>query len=685
MSNILDFEYSPWLVILCLAIGVGYGYIQYQKKSPWSKKTNRLLAIVRSSLVSILAILLLGPTVRALKNYYEKPLLVMAIDNSESVMLTTDSLTLAGVKLNLARLDQALADNGWAVEVVDLNGESLNLDSLSFTMPRSNLTGMVKAIQAEYEGANLGGILIVSDGIFNSGFSPDLISTFTPIYSLGLGDTIPRKDLSIINVRHNKSVYQDNLFPVEVSIRNEALGPAATKLKIYQGAKLVDQVALSIVPESRLLTHSFLVKATSPGKQRITLELEPVAGEATKINNRTSFYIDVIEGQQKVLIVADAPSPNIKAMRLAIEQNEHFQVDVNVNKDLPATKYDLIILVDSPNRGVRRTAYQQLLDIDVPKLYIVGSQTDLDRLRRDGKININQANNQFDLVTAALDPNFKGFTVATEMDEWLSEAPPITVPFGNMVLQPTDEVLMYQRIGTVVTRRPVIYFSAAETKNGVIFGEGLWKWRLNEYQKYGGTTRFDELITKSVMFLAAKPDNRQFKFYPMKEGYEVGEDMVFIAETYNELFEPVYGEQINLKITGSTKTRNYTFTPLAGSMQMRVDDLPEGIYNYLAYTTINGKRHQASGQFSVEKPDLEAADLTADYIVLRKLARESGGKFYAANTLDKMQTDFAELAAPAIIHTQKRELLLLNLPWILVALVVLASGEWLTRKMMGGY
>jgi hypothetical protein len=240
-------------------------------------------------------------------------------------------------------------------------------------------------------------------------------------------------------------------------------------------------------------------------------------------------------------------------------------------------------------------------------------------------------------------------------------------------------------VGTVDTKRPIIYFSEGEQKHGVIIADGLWKWRMNEYKEFGETTRFDELITKTIMLLASKPDNRQFKLYPLKDSYEVGEDIIFVSETYNELFEPLFGEPVNLRITYGDDVRNYAFTPLAGSQRMSVDDLPAGLYNYTAYTTLNGKRHQVSGQFSVENPDLEAADLTADHIMLRKLALESGGKFYNSNELDNLKSDFARIEAPTIIHTQERELLLLNLYWILIALIILVSGEWLTRKMMGGY
>jgi hypothetical protein len=685
MSNLLEFDYSPWFIVLCLALGVGYSYLQYTKKSPWSATVNRFLAIARAVLVSVLAFLLLGPTVRAVKNYYEKPLIVMAIDNSESVALTTDSLRLQTLQKDLAQLRDNLVDNGWQVKMIDIAGDDIHFDSIRYNIQRSDLTGMVKSIQGEYGGANLNSILLVSDGIFNSGFSPDLISVFTPIYGIGLGDTIPRKDLSIINVLHNKTVYQDNLFPVEVSIRNEGLGPTNTRLKVYRGNSMVEQVQLAVDPDSRLLNHRFLLKANTGGKQRITVVLDSVANESTLINNRKSFFIDVIEGQQKVLIVADAPTPDIKALRLAIEQNEHFGVDVKVGEQVSDINYDLIIFVQSPSKGNSRSVYQQLKNVDIPKLYIIGSRTDINLLNRDGVLTFRQSGNQSDRVTAVLNEDYKGFTLNSDINGWLAAVPPVSVPFGNIVLQPRDKVLLYQQVGTVETKKPIIFFSEGEQKQGVIMADGLWRWRLNEFQRFAETASFDELIGKTVKLLASKPDNRQFKLYPLKDSYEVGEDMIFVSETYNELFEPLFEEPVNLKIALADEVRNYSFTPLAGSQQMSVDDLPEGLYQYSAYTTLNGKRHQVSGQFSVEKPDIEAADLTADHLVLRKLTAESRGKFYNLDEMASLKDDFAELKAPAIIHTQEKELLLLNLPWILLALVVLVTTEWLTRKMMGGY
>jgi hypothetical protein len=544
---------------------------------------------------------------------------------------------------------------------------------------------MVRSIQSEYEGGNLAGILLVSDGIFNSGYSPDLISNFTPIYTLGLGDTVQKSDLSIIDVKHNQTAYQDNIFPVEVSIKNNGIGPARSILRIYEGNLLKSQKTIEFTPENRLVQHLFEIEANEPGKQRINIYLEPVENESTIINNQYSFYIDVVEGQQKVLIIADAPIPDVKAIRLAIEKKENFDVELYEGDQINLKSFDLVVFLQVPNSNKSINLYQDILEAEIPQLFFVGSLTNISQLKNAGLFNINQVRNQYDQVSVGLNNEFTDFTLSEEINDWIADVPPLLVPFGDIILPPNNQVVLYQKVGSIVTNKPVLYFAEESTRYGVVIGDGLWKWRLNEYYRYGETVRFDELITKTVMYLAAKPDNRQFKLYPVKDEYEVGQNIKFAAETYNELFEPVYGEQVTIRLSKGEDLNTYTFTPLDGSTEVSVGILEDGIYNYEGYTVINGVRHAASGQFTVDNPNIEASELTADFTTLKNLSLVSDGKFYTMNQMNRLINDLESLEAPSIIHTREKEVLLLNLPWILILIILLVSGEWLVRKMMGGY
>jgi len=70
---------------------------------------------------------------------------------------------------------------------------------------------------------------------------------------------------------------------------------------------------------------------------------------------------------------------------------------------------------------------------------------------------------------------------------------------------------------------------------------------------------------------------------------------------------------------------------------------------------------------------------------LRKLSSATGGKFYTADQVAKLPTDFQQKPAQALIHTEETFNSLINLKWFFFLLLTLVSGEWFLRKYLGGY
>jgi hypothetical protein len=86
--------YSSWLLLLCPLIGAIYAIAFYYK----DKRTEELhpalkwgLAAARFFLVSFLVFLFLAPLIRNFKNTVEKPIVIIAEDNSESIVTGKDS------------------------------------------------------------------------------------------------------------------------------------------------------------------------------------------------------------------------------------------------------------------------------------------------------------------------------------------------------------------------------------------------------------------------------------------------------------------------------------------------------------------------------------------------------------------------------------------------------------------
>ena len=91
------FESSPAYILVCLAVGVGYALLLYRTTHPWPVLINRVLFGMRAVLAFLLAFLLLGPIIRQITNFTEKPLFVILRDNSGSVIEATDSVTRVAV------------------------------------------------------------------------------------------------------------------------------------------------------------------------------------------------------------------------------------------------------------------------------------------------------------------------------------------------------------------------------------------------------------------------------------------------------------------------------------------------------------------------------------------------------------------------------------------------------------
>jgi hypothetical protein len=239
-----------------------------------------------------------------------------------------------------------------------------------------------------------------------------------------------------------------------------------------------------------------------------------------------------------------------------------------------------------------------------------------------------------------------------------------------------------------VTERPLLFTLDQEGhKLGVVIGDGVWRWRLGEYQETGKTAGFDEWMSKLIQYLSTRDDRRRFRAFPIQQEFGSDGPAVLESQVYNELFEPVYGNTVDLELTGEggTSTRyRYVTGPASGS-RYRIGGLREGIYRFTAITEIGGKRETAKGEFLVVEQSQEARNLTADFGLLRKLSEGTEGKFYRASELDVLARELSTRKAVSTLHSEESFNPLINLKAVFFLLLVLVSTEWFLRKFAGSY
>src|SRR4026209_1055060 len=94
MSVQFSFQNSFWLILLCIAAGLAYAFVLYRNDSAFTEVRTwlrRLMFLFRALVVALIAFFLLSPMIRSTTRQVEKPIVIIAQDNSSSVVMNKDS------------------------------------------------------------------------------------------------------------------------------------------------------------------------------------------------------------------------------------------------------------------------------------------------------------------------------------------------------------------------------------------------------------------------------------------------------------------------------------------------------------------------------------------------------------------------------------------------------------------
>lgn len=680
------FEYSALLIIPCLLLAAGAAWYLYQPEPPWGKKINLALTGLRFCSVFILLLLLLGPVIKLVLNQTDKPLMVVLFDQSRSVSLR-DSTQALKILDDLNNFQEDAKEVGYAVEIRGLDGKS-NPSSLNGST--SDISGSIRKAELDFEDSNLSAVLLISDGIFNSGVSPLYSTSSVPVHTIGVGDTVQQRDIRIKQLSYNKVTFQGNKFPVRAEIITNGFDDEAGIIQVTAstGGKKLQQQDLRVGRQAYQVID-FLLEAAQPGIIRIDITAESLKGEFNRLNNKMSAVIEVVDSKKQILMVSSAPHPDIKALRSAIEKNEHYTVSVlvpgvmDLNPPLPASyKPDVIIFNQIPNaRNTATDLLQKAVKEKIPSIYLIGQQSALRQLPGFGIPVTFESTNQWDEVNAVSAAEFRIFKIPDQQLEVLNRMPPVLTPFGKLTVPADKQPIWVQRIGNVVTDRPLLFtLERDDRRMAVLLAEGVWRWRMKEFQLTQKTIFFDELFSKLIQYLSTAEDKRKFRCFPLEKNFPASQPALLEAQIFNEVFEPEYGLPVQLEITDEKgEKQKLTFTPEPTKTRFAVP-LPDGVYRYKASIERNGKTETDNGSFSVSPGDAESQDLTADFQLLRQLSVNTGGRFEKIENWGQMKSWLLKNIPPSSVRSDESFYPAIDLLWIFFLVLVMLTTEWVVRR-----
>ncbi|MDP3557939.1 MAG: VWA domain-containing protein [Bacteroidota bacterium] len=675
---------SPWyffLLSLCFGLVISLLlYYKNKKNREVPRKIIYFLFALRFFTVSIISLFLLSLFLKQLKNETQNPIIIIAIDNSASMVMQGDSLEIKTEFLQKLSLLKKNISANFEVKTF-LFGDKVTgaINEPKFNEKETDISNLISEVENNFSNQNIGALVIVTDGIYNKGTNPIYTAEKLnfPIYPVALGDTNEIKDVAIQKINHNQIAYLGNSFPVEVIVSSKNFAGKEVVVSVLQNQTEKAKQIVKINSDNFLATCNFTFNANAVGFLKYNVKVTVLEGEKNSLNNQQTFVLDVIDNKEKILLLATIPHPDVNAIKEAILNSTNYELEYALTSEFkkPLKPYSLVILHGALTN--LNSIAAECKNNTIPLWNI--NPTSADNLQG---LKINSAINKFNDAEAYINNSFGLFTISDELKKFTKELPAIKTFFGNYLLTNGSNSLIHQRIGIVETENPILLFSEINgLKNALFIGDGLWKWRMRDFAEHSNHNLFNELISKSVQYLSVKSDKSFFRISSPKTINE-NENLELGAEVYNKSYELITEPDVTLILTNADgKKYNYTFSKTSNSHKLNIGLLPFGEYKYEAKVKINGELFVKQGAILVKEIVSEKINTVANHQLLNSIAKRTGGKLFDKTNLDKLEQEILknEQIKP-ITYSQNNTTLLIDLKWLFWLILIFLSIEWYFRK-----
>ncbi len=612
----------------------------------------------------------------------------------------------------------------------------------------TDIAGAIESVIAKARGRRLAGIVLASDG--RSTQTNDwqraidvAIGRRIPVYPLRIGSPLARRNIQVVAVRSQDSVFVNDVLAIEAELRVEGLEEAVNIVIRLEdegtGESLTEEVvSLSPGGDARTQSVELLTTPRSKGLKRYRVVATPLPDEAIIEDNTGQVDVAVLDDQLRILYVDAYPRYEYRYLKnallrertaklsvLLLEADGRFvQEGTEPIRRFPETpeelnRYDVILFGDVDPRSGWLTDAQMIMLLD-----FVGN--------RGGGFGLiageRTAPFQFlgtpleKLIPVRIDPEFVGrydralssgyqpvltaegrgsrlFRFAADRDEsdaLFASLPDLYWTARTLGAKPGTSVLVEHpsmragesRMPLVVTGRygaGKIFFQATDD---------TWRWRYHT-----GEWIHDSYWVQVVRWLmpgVRVAQDRRFVIRTDKRVYRYGDAVRIHVEVSDTKLLAALGDTIGLTMqpartngaspseASSPELRKLTAHEIGREMNVfEASYVPPRPGKYVVAApslTAQGQGRAPTVAVRVEPPNLEARRPRADHDSLERLATATGGRMIE---LDELLAGFDELKDRSALIPDDLVEPLWDSKLVLVLFALIITAEWVLRKKWG--
>ena len=667
-------------IIISGIIALSLALFQYAYKSKLKGKRSWVLTALRFITYFSIFVLLINPKFDKVTYYNEKPNLVVAVDNSESISYLNQTQNTTDF-INALKANETLNEN-FNLEFYSFGKEVKTTDSLSFSEKQSNLALVFERLSEVYNNS-ISPTLIISDG--NQTYGNDYAYTTKhykqSVFPIILGDTTTYTDIKIQQLNVNRYAYLKNKFPVEVIATYNGNTTVNTQLRISVGNSTVFTRPLTFSKAQTSQIINFTLPANRVGVTSFRAQVVPLENEKNTINNVKNFAVEVIDQKTNVAIVSDMLHPDLGALKKSIESNEQRKADIISTIEFLNTSADYqLVIVYQPTNNFR-ALFREIEKLKLNKIVIAGTKTNWSLLNQLQSNYKQELTNQPEEYQPSLNQNYGTFIVD---DLNFGEFPPLKGAFGETSFTVPFETILYKTInGNQIDEPLFATFEINDKREALILGEGLWRWRAQSYLNENSFNTFDNFIGKLVQYLST--NKRKTRLNVNYESFYNGNDNVRItAQFFNKNYE--FEDNANLNITlknkDTDKVTSFPFVLKNTSYEVDLSGLEAGNYSFTV--KVNNENISKSCDLKILDYNVEQQFLNANVTKLQSLASHTEGTSYFIDNTSTLANDLLNDSRFATIQKSTKKVVpLIDWKYLLALIALSLAAEWFIRKYNG--
>jgi hypothetical protein len=204
---------------------------------------------------------------------------------------------------------------------------------LTFDAPETHVGTAVEQARQELDAVPLSGLVVLSDGADNSRapISEELLSLrakSVPIFAVGLGAPRFDRDIEIKRVEAPHSVLKGGAIVADLLVKQHGYAGQRVPVVVEDAGRIVTRDSITLPADDDVRPVRVTVVAQDPGPRSFTFRIPVQTGEQVEQNNVQQALVDVRDGREKILYLEGEPRFEMAYIKRAVEADSNLQLVV---------------------------------------------------------------------------------------------------------------------------------------------------------------------------------------------------------------------------------------------------------------------------------------------------------------------------------------------------------------------